>query len=245
MASSSKLNYIKSYTLMSVQSEIGKARKKWWAEESTSRTVAGKLDETPSKKKKLHTSLLPPSKLSPPSFSTRAEYEYIVAKLTISVDQDVPTYDQVRVAAHETHPGVTLDHLTIKRIRDRLRYQRNVLRVAEVISSFSRMRPTEKQLTELLKRKDWYTKRTLGDIQKQWTPSDRRDTTNQHRVEEERKWIDCIASQKWNSCIIRLTDDPSIGKGIFAKEDIKSGQVVCDYHGDLISHSEGMKRYNS
>ncbi|KAL3863015.1 hypothetical protein ACJMK2_004797 [Sinanodonta woodiana] len=35
-----------------------------------------------------------------------------------------------------------------------------------------------------------------------------------------------------------------MGKGVFAKEFIKKGEVVCDYHGDLISHKEGMILYN-
>lgn len=57
--------------------------------------------------------------------------------------------------------------------------------------------------------------------------------------------IQSISEQKWDKCIIRQTGDQHIGKGIFAKQDIPKGEVICDYHGDLISHKEGMRRYNS
>ena len=57
--------------------------------------------------------------------------------------------------------------------------------------------------------------------------------------------IQSISDQKWDKCLIRNTGDPHIGKGIFAKQAIPKGEVICDYHGDLISHKEGMRRYNS
>ena len=33
------------------------------------------------------------------------------------------------------------------------------------------------------------------------------------------------------------------GKGLFARQDVKKGTVVCDYHGTLLSYAEGQSKY--
>jgi len=171
-------------------------------------------------------------------------YSSIVNKLNISAEKDNPTFDQIRQAANKTHPGLTLDTDVLKRIRDRLHYDRHVLRVKEGIAHYPRACPNENQLTKFLKEKCLLSKRLLLDIRNQWVPSERRGMSVVRQIDDQNTWYQCILNQTWPSCTVLNHDDPSIGKAVYAKVAIKKGQIVCDYHGDLISHSEGISRYD-
>jgi hypothetical protein len=180
-----------------------------------------------------------------PSASIDLYYDSIASKFKLSCNDKVPVVSQIRDSLFQTNIGVKFDLETLTRIRDRFKYQRIVLRVAETIASFPRSRPTEQQLNEYLEQKGWIQKRITTDVLKQWKPCDRRGATNQRQATLETQWIECIAHQKWPKCIVRRANEPSMGQGVFAKEPIPKGEVVCDYHGDLISHAEGLRRYNA
>ncbi|KAL3862981.1 hypothetical protein ACJMK2_004763 [Sinanodonta woodiana] len=109
------------------------------------------------------------------------------------------------------------------------------LRVADAIAYFPRSRPTEQQVKDYLISKNWFVKTNLIDVLKHWKPSELRDIAKTNKAILDQELIQSISEQKWDNCVIRQTGDQHIGKGIFAKRNISKGEVICDYHGDLIS----------
>jgi len=174
-----------------------------------------------------------------------ALFHSIVNQVSITSNSNLPSFALVRSLAKVNYPGSVLDKASIARIRDRFKYQRKVLRVDDAIAYFPRVRPTEQQVKDYLISNNWYLKCTLVDVLKNWHPSDRRDTAKTTQANLDKELLQAISTQKWDQCLIRNTGYRNIGKAIFAKQAIKKGEVVCDYHGDLISHKDGMLLYNS
>ena len=113
--------------------------------------------ETPTNKK------IKLAESAPPCFNS--VFNSIENQVVITVDTDLP-FALVRSLAIQSNPGIVRDKNRIARIRDRLKYQRNVLRVADAIAYFPRTRPTEQQVTDYLMSKNWLLKRTLVDVLK-------------------------------------------------------------------------------
>ncbi|KAL3831187.1 hypothetical protein ACJMK2_044776 [Sinanodonta woodiana] len=172
-------------------------------------------------------------------------YKIVARTFKISVDDKLPLVSQIQEILCKTNTAVKLDKSDLTKIRDRFKYQRIMLRIAHTITCFPRSRPSEAQIDSFLKEKGWTQKRILNDVLKRWQPSDRRCATTQRQTNLENEWTECIKQQKWTKIIVRRADDPSMGNGVFAREPIAKGEVVCDYHGDLVSHAEGLERYHT
>ena len=52
------------------------------------------------------------------------------------------------------------------------------------------------------------------------------------------------ADQSWDGLQI-VHDLPGRGRGVVATRRFEPNEVVCDYHGTLLSHKEGKEKYNS
>ncbi|KAK3586622.1 hypothetical protein CHS0354_029503 [Potamilus streckersoni] len=89
----------------------------------------------------------------PQSLTSKADVSTFVSKLTLSAYKDVSEVNKVRDVTNQSHPGLTMDKQSLKQIRDRLNYNRNVLRVAEIIAAFPRVRLTKTQVSNFLRDK--------------------------------------------------------------------------------------------
>ncbi|XP_014679100.1 PREDICTED: N-lysine methyltransferase SETD8-A-like [Priapulus caudatus] len=115
-------------------------------------------------------------------------------------------------------------------------YERSKLRCKEGIESFPRVRPSKKQLKKFLMQKDWDSK-TLGEaILADWSPTRPVRGTNTGRLQLQ----SLIKKQRWPG-LSAFTSEK--GRGVTATRPFRHGEVVCDYHGTLLTHEEGIKRH--
>ncbi|XP_042264220.1 N-lysine methyltransferase KMT5A-like [Thunnus maccoyii] len=145
----------------------------------------------------------------------------------------------------ETHP-VTLDgDVPDKTERQKVSpdYQRQLyerwlkaqmkLRVRHVLAYFCRRLPTEKQVGIWIVKQGWTSNfPNAANIIKEWKPSGSVDM-----VMDSKHIQTFTSSQKWRGLLV--ADVEGKGKGVIATRRFQSGEVVCDYHGRVITAKEG------
>ena len=63
-------------------------------------------------------------------------------------------------------------------------------------------------------------------------------------LSQEDNIADYVESQDWPGLEI-VHDLPGRGRGVKATCTLQPTQVVCDYHGELLSHKDGKERYEA
>jgi [histone H4]-lysine20 N-methyltransferase SETD8 len=53
-----------------------------------------------------------------------------------------------------------------------------------------------------------------------------------------------VSAQDWDG-LETVPDLPGRGRGVMATRNFVRGEVVCDYHGELLGHQEGKARYEA
>ncbi|KAI4798096.1 hypothetical protein KUCAC02_023590 [Chaenocephalus aceratus] len=99
-------------------------------------------------------------------------------------------------------------------------------------------RPTEAAVQRVLGKERWTTNRPcVEDLLKAWVPPQQVAGDYQHL-------LPCLLQQSWKGLSLKDFGQAK-GKGVVATMPFSKGEVVCDYHGELISNSVGNQREQS
>ncbi|XP_072563175.1 uncharacterized protein [Paramormyrops kingsleyae] len=144
-----------------------------------------------------------------------------------------------------THP-VTLDgDIPDKTARSQTsgRFQRQLydrwlkaqmrMRVRHVLSHFGRRQPTESRVDAWIRNQGWKSNvPSAASVLKDWRPVGSVDTAvDSSHIQE------LIHNQKWKGLVVM--DIAGKGKGVCATRQFQAGEVVCDYHGPVVTATEG------
>ncbi|XP_072573882.1 uncharacterized protein [Paramormyrops kingsleyae] len=150
-----------------------------------------------------------------------------------------------------THP-VTLDgDIPDKTARSQTsgRFQRQLyerwlkaqmrMRVRHVLSHFGRRQPTESQVDAWIRNQGWKSNvPSAASVLKDWRPVGSMDTAvDSSHIQK------LIHNQKWKGLVVM--DIAGKGKGVCATCQFKAGEVVCDYHGPVVTATEGQRIHSS
>lgn len=104
-----------------------------------------------------------------------------------------------------------------------------------VTEHFSRRLPSEARVESWIKTRGWKINvPSVSAVLEKWQPSGNvEDAISAPSVKK------CVKSQKWKGLLI--TDIEGKSKGVVTTRDFKSGEVVCDYHGRVVSGEEGKR----
>ncbi|XP_026157011.1 uncharacterized protein LOC113127041 isoform X2 [Mastacembelus armatus] len=90
----------------------------------------------------------------------------------------------------------------------------------------------------LAKETTWTTNRpSVTDVVNAWIPE-------RNKIEEDADLISAITDQKWKGLAVKDFGTEK-GKGVIALMPFTKGDVICDYHGVLMSEAEGKQRQQS
>ncbi|KAL6455044.1 hypothetical protein MHYP_G00363420 [Metynnis hypsauchen] len=118
----------------------------------------------------------------------------------------------------------------------RWRAEQKLLRVKYISEHFGHRRPLEKQVKKFLERKCWTTNiPDASQVFKKWKPPAGVD-----RAMDSRNVRKVVKKQKWGD--LQVNDQE--GKGITTTRDFACGEVVCDFHGRMLSREEGLAMVN-
>ncbi|XP_077110575.1 uncharacterized protein LOC143766645 isoform X4 [Ranitomeya variabilis] len=107
------------------------------------------------------------------------------------------------------------------------------LRVEDAAESF-RKSPSRKQLSNYVKGQGWNTNiPTIVEVTRAWKPPMQRKPND---FPEEIKAL--VRTQKWKGLVI-IEDSSKGGHTVKTTHAFKKGEVVCDYHGKLMSSKKG------
>ncbi|XP_034549552.1 uncharacterized protein LOC117820035 [Notolabrus celidotus] len=106
-------------------------------------------------------------------------------------------------------------------------------RAEHLLSKFKHRQPTEKQFNKCVERMNWKTNKPKYEaLHKLWTPPQKEDITNNQKL------LKSVMSQKWRGLSIKDFDGDK-GKGVITNRPFVKGEIVCDYHGNIIGAAEG------
>ncbi|XP_073525252.1 uncharacterized protein [Phyllobates terribilis] len=145
-----------------------------------------------------------------------------------------------RVAIHSSPPTIrecrNVNREHAKFLQKKWLYNQKQIRSTDAAEYFKTV-PNEKELFKYAKEQGWGTNvPDIKQVKSAWKPHERRHKPNFQ--DEEIKEL--VLTQKWKGLII--TED--IGKGGRTVKTIsafKRGQVICDYHGELMDHQSAEK----
>lgn len=101
---------------------------------------------------------------------------------------------------------------------------------------FARRLPSESRIQMWISKQGW-TKNVpdAADTVRQWKPCG----TVAIEAKGIKKHCKC---QKWKGLMI--TDAPGKERGVLTTQKFWCGKVVCDYHGRIVTHQEGLRIYS-
>uniref|UniRef100_A0A096LTV6 Uncharacterized protein n=1 Tax=Poecilia formosa TaxID=48698 RepID=A0A096LTV6_POEFO len=108
------------------------------------------------------------------------------------------------------------------------------MRRRHLMTKWSKQKPTLDQVQRFLWRSRW-SKNCVpaGEVVRRWAPS--RPTGR-----EETDVARYVGGQSWAGLVIAESQRPGAGRGdLTGTRDFSQGSVICDYHGRLVSASEG------
>ncbi|XP_056468276.1 uncharacterized protein LOC130406634 [Gadus chalcogrammus] len=114
----------------------------------------------------------------------------------------------------------------------RIQLEQRVLHVAD---SAGRQRPTEAKVAAVLAKEKWKTNvPSLPDVLKAWV------SPLKAAIEDDEGVLKSVAEQRWKGIDFKEYGEHK-GRGVIATMPFPKGHVICDYHGKLISESEGKR----
>ncbi|XP_073416500.1 uncharacterized protein [Dendrobates tinctorius] len=132
---------------------------------------------------------------------------------------------------------VNLKHA--KFLQKKWTFMQRRLRVIHAAESF-RNPPSRKQLSNYVKGQRWKTNvPTIVEVTRAWKPPRKR---KQNDFSEEIK--DLVRTQKWKGLVI-IEDSSKGGHTVKTTHAFKKGEVVCDYHGELMGCKKGEELHRS
>ncbi|XP_013855926.1 uncharacterized protein LOC106511726 [Austrofundulus limnaeus] len=152
-----------------------------------------------------------------------AAFDKLLQDHPISLDGEVPS-KAARTAISEKHQ---------RQLYERWLKAQMKLRVQHVLDQFSRRLPTEARVQAWITSKGWKSNIPRASmIVQDWKPTGSlEDAVRSDRV------VKCIKSQKWTG--LAFSEIEGKNRGVVTTRDFLPGEVVCDYHGKLVSHRKG------
>ncbi|XP_048859831.1 uncharacterized protein LOC125727149 [Brienomyrus brachyistius] len=113
------------------------------------------------------------------------------------------------------------------------------MRVRHVLSHFGRRQPTESRVDAWIRKQGWRNNvPSAASVLKDWRPVGSVDTAiDCHHVQN------LVRRQKWKGLVV--VDIAGKGKGVCATRQFQAGEVVCDYHGPVVTATEGQRIHES
>ncbi|XP_073804446.1 uncharacterized protein [Danio rerio] len=117
---------------------------------------------------------------------------------------------------------------------DRWRSEQLKLREQHALEHFTGQQPSESKISRWMDKQGWTSNvPQAAVVLKQWKPVARLDLVIDSSFVKK-----MILSQRWKGLTVRPVPDK--GDGVFTKRPFQIGEVVCEYHGELVSHEDGM-----
>ncbi|XP_038583408.1 uncharacterized protein LOC119909307 isoform X2 [Micropterus salmoides] len=182
------------------------------ADEGSSHPTRGSAGNTPHKpvyRTNVHTDVV-------------AAYDHFLGTHPVTLDGDVPDMSLRCQSSRQFH----------RKLYERWLKAQMKLRVQHVLSYFCRRLPTEHRVRSWIAKQGWKSNiPNAAQIVKDWKPSGSVDT-----IMDSRQIQKFTQSQKWRGLQVTETDK---GTGVIATRVFQTGEVVCDYHGRVITEQEG------
>ncbi|XP_056441388.1 uncharacterized protein LOC130378769 isoform X1 [Gadus chalcogrammus] len=108
------------------------------------------------------------------------------------------------------------------------------MRVKHTREQFNRRRPTKERVDTWVKKQGWKCKAAniSTEVVENWAPSGSED-----RIMDNKQIQTLVKTQDWKG--LHITQFEEKGDGIITTRTFKKGEVVCDYHGPVVSGKEG------
>ncbi|KAL6455043.1 hypothetical protein MHYP_G00363410 [Metynnis hypsauchen] len=121
---------------------------------------------------------------------------------------------------------------------DQWRADQLQLRIQHIIEHFGKRQPSESKLRRFIGRQEWTSNVPDFDhVLKHWTRPRVHDSVKDNGL------IQMVRSQKWKG--LQITVIPGKNKGVVTTTEFACGDIVCDYHGTVVSRKEGLTTHNS
>ncbi|KAG9259826.1 hypothetical protein AMEX_G27435 [Astyanax mexicanus] len=156
-------------------------------------------------------------------------YDLLLQSYPVTLDSAPPKRSE-RVSVAKEHD---------RHCYDRWRGDQKQLRVQHVLDHFGRRQPSESRVRSWIEKQGWTA--NVPDaalVVKAWKPSGRVDTAMEsHSMQK------CIKKQKWKGLV--AVPEEGKGRGVVATRAFQIGEVVCDYHGKVVSRKVGIETHKS
>ncbi|XP_056244019.1 uncharacterized protein LOC130176766 [Seriola aureovittata] len=153
----------------------------------------------------------------------QAAFDKLLETHPVTLDGDVPDKTERRKVSPDCQ----------RQLYERWLKAQMKLRVQHVLSYFCRRLPTENRVSTWIAKRGWKKNLPISaNIIKEWKPSGSVDM-----VMDSRHIQKMTISQRWRGLLV--TDVKGKGKGVVATRRFQTGEVVCDYHGRVITAKEG------
>ncbi|KAL0170895.1 hypothetical protein M9458_035491, partial [Cirrhinus mrigala] len=117
---------------------------------------------------------------------------------------------------------------------DRWRSEQLKLREQHALDHFAGQQPSESTIQKWIDKQGWATNIPQAPvILKQWKPVADLDFVMDSSYVQK-----LILAQNWKGLTVRTV--PDTGEGVFTTRPFQTGEVVCEYHGQLVSREDGM-----
>ncbi|XP_041823440.1 uncharacterized protein LOC121628474 [Melanotaenia boesemani] len=121
-----------------------------------------------------------------------------------------------------------------RRLYERWAAQQRELRIQHAVSHFPKRQPTKPRLASWIKKQAWKNAPTTSSILAAWRPShSMEDLTDSEHIRH------LVKTQNWRG--LHITQTEGKGMGVTVTRTFHLGEVICDYHGKLISGKEGQE----
>ncbi|XP_016300190.1 N-lysine methyltransferase KMT5A-like [Sinocyclocheilus anshuiensis] len=117
---------------------------------------------------------------------------------------------------------------------DRWRSEQLKLREKHIHEHFGCRKPSTSKIEAWIQKRGWTSNNPQASlILRQWKPVGTVDTALDSSFVRS-----MVTAQRWKGLTIK--DVPEKGRGVFTKRRFEQGEVVCEYHGRLVSREEGL-----
>ncbi|XP_077083203.1 uncharacterized protein LOC143736351 [Siphateles boraxobius] len=157
------------------------------------------------------------------SSADRKDFVEFVARFPVSPEGQPPSKRQ-RVEAGFPDDRVFYDKWRVTQYAQREEY---------LLSHFTARKPSAAKVAQLIEQEGWKVNCPKPeDIERLWTPP------SKGAVEDDKFIIRCVSEQTWSGLAIKDFGAKQ-GLGVVATRPFSKHDIVCDYHGRVISAAEG------
>ncbi|XP_041649898.1 uncharacterized protein LOC121513935 [Cheilinus undulatus] len=166
----------------------------------------------------------PPSTNNPPT-AARDRFDDFVAAFPVTVESEVPSKRRRLEQGCDT-----------RSFYDRWRKQQYTMRLESLLTNFSYQKPSLAEVARLIKKKRWLINcPKAADVVEKWKPPTAAASQTDKRLKC------CVVAQKWKGLSFRDFGGDK-GQGVIADRRFLKGEIVCDYHGKVITGAEGREK---